>query len=134
MGNSNYRSEIIFTDNLHADLTPLLSEYQEGKVFLATETRVNNLWLHQNQYFLKIPKIVLPAGEENKKLSSVASVWEFLSNGKADRKSLLINIGGGMLTDLGGFAAATFKRGIDFINVPTTLLSQVDASVGGKTG
>jgi 3-dehydroquinate synthase len=134
MGNSSFRSEIIFTDNLHADLFPLLSEYHDGKIFLVTETRVNSLWLHQNPYFLKIPKIILQAGEENKKLSSVASVWEFLSNGQADRKSLLINIGGGMLTDLGGFAATTFKRGIDFINVPTTLLSQVDASVGGKTG
>ncbi|MCK5729843.1 MAG: 3-dehydroquinate synthase, partial [Draconibacterium sp.] len=60
--------------------------------------------------------------------------WEFLSENGGDRKSLLINIGGGMLTDLAGFAATTFKRGVDFLNVPTTLLSQVDASVGGKTG
>ena len=63
-------------------------------------------------------------------------VWfgTFLSNNGADRKSLLINIGGGMLTDLGGFAASTFKRGLDFVNIPTTLLAQVDASLGGKTG
>ena len=79
-------------------------------------------------------KVVIPPGENNKKIESVVKIWEFLSQKGADRKSLLINIGGGMLTDLAGFAAATFKRGIDFLNVPTTLLSQVDASVGGKTG
>ena len=78
--------------------------------------------------------MVVPSGEKNKKTDSVAKIWEFLSKNGADRKSLLINIGGGMLTDLAGFAASTFKRGIDFLNVPTTLLSQVDASVGGKTG
>ena len=78
--------------------------------------------------------MVVPAGENNKKIESVGKIWEFLSENGGDRKSLLINIGGGMLTDLAGFAASTFKRGIDFLNVPTTLLSQVDASVGGKTG
>jgi len=134
MGISNYRSEIIFTENLREDLVPVISEYQVGKIFMATETRVDNLWLHGNVAFGNFPKIVLPAGEENKKLSSVTEIWEFLSHSGADRKSLLINIGGGMLTDLAGFAATTFKRGIDFVNIPTTLLSQVDASVGGKTG
>jgi 3-dehydroquinate synthase len=131
---SNYRSEIFYSDNLHEDLKTVIERHREGKVFLATETRVNNLWLQGNDTFQHIAKIVLPAGEENKKISSAALVWEFLSNSGADRKSLLINVGGGMLTDLAGFAASTFKRGIGFINIPTTLLSQVDASVGGKTG
>ncbi len=81
-----------------------------------------------------IKKVIIPAGENNKKIDSVEKIWEFLSQNGADRKSLMINIGGGMLTDLAGFAASTFKRGFNFINVPTTLLSQVDASVGGKTG
>jgi 3-dehydroquinate synthase len=76
----------------------------------------------------------LPAGEESKNIESVIKVWDFLNNKSADRKSLVINLGGGVLCDLGGFAASTFKRGIDFIHIPTTLLSQVDASVGGKTG
>jgi 3-dehydroquinate synthase len=62
--------------------------------------------------------VVIPAGENNKKIESVAKIWEFLSKNGGDRKSLLINIGGGMLTDLAGFAATTFKRGIDFLNVP----------------
>ena len=74
------------------------------------------------------------SGEENKNISSCLAVWKELSNNDGDRKSLMINLGGGVLTDLGGFVASTFKRGIDFINVPTTLLSMVDASIGGKTG
>lgn len=78
--------------------------------------------------------ICIEAGEENKHLQTCQGVWEALSELGADRKSLLINLGGGVVTDLGGFVASTFKRGIDFINVPTTLLAMVDASVGGKTG
>lgn len=78
--------------------------------------------------------IEIESGEINKTIETCVGVWEALSELGADRKSLLINLGGGVLTDLGGFVASTFKRGIDFINVPTTLLSMVDASVGGKTG
>ncbi|MFS4455529.1 3-dehydroquinate synthase [Maribacter sp. 2304DJ31-5] len=78
--------------------------------------------------------IEIASGEINKTIDTCVGVWEALSDLGADRKSLLINLGGGVLTDLGGFVASTFKRGIDFINVPTTLLSMVDASVGGKTG
>lgn len=81
-----------------------------------------------------VHKIVIPPGEAAKKIETVCSIWEYLSNNGADRKSLMINLGGGMLTDLGGFAAATFKRGISFVNIPTTLLGAVDAAVGGKTG
>ena len=78
--------------------------------------------------------ITIPAGDTNKTLSSLSHVWEELQQCGATRHSLMINLGGGMLTDLGGFAASTFKRGIQFINIPTTLLAMVDASVGGKTG
>ncbi len=79
-------------------------------------------------------QICLPAGDEHKNMESLARVWQALSQGKATRKALLINVGGGMISDLGGFAAACFKRGIDFVNIPTTLLSCVDAALGGKTG
>lgn len=79
-------------------------------------------------------EIVIPTGDINKNLDSAQAVWNALQKGGATRKSLLVNIGGGVVTDLGGFAAATFKRGIRFINIPTTLLSAVDAAVGGKTG
>ena len=82
----------------------------------------------------EVTLITIPATDTNKNLESLALVWDALSKGGATRHSLLINLGGGMVTDLGGFAAATFKRGIDFINIPTTLLAMVDASVGGKTG
>lgn len=82
----------------------------------------------------KAPFLVLRPGEENKNLEQVKRVWDFLESNGASRNSLLLTVGGGMLTDLGGFAACTFKRGMSFVNVPTTLLSMVDASVGGKTG
>lgn len=78
--------------------------------------------------------IVIPAGDDNKDVSSLSHVWAELSQRGASRSSMLVCLGGGMVTDLGGFAAATFKRGIRFVNVPTTLLAMVDAAVGGKTG
>ena len=78
--------------------------------------------------------ITIKSGEKFKNLKTCELVWDRLTSLGADRKSLLINLGGGVITDLGGFVASTFKRGIKFINIPTTLLSMVDASVGGKTG
>ncbi len=137
MGNSSIYSKIIYSRLLAKELLSFVGNYQNGKVFLATDENVNRLWIPGfNDFFASnsIRKVVVPSGENNKKIESVGKIWEFLSENGADRKSLLINIGGGMLTDLAGFAASTFKRGIDFLNVPTTLLSQVDASVGGKTG
>ena len=79
-------------------------------------------------------KIIIPSGEQNKNIETVQYIWSRLVENHADRKSLLINIGGGMVTDIGGFAASCYQRGIDFVNVPTTLLGMIDASVGGKTG
>ncbi|XOV68829.1 MAG: 3-dehydroquinate synthase [Fluviicola sp.] len=78
--------------------------------------------------------ILLPAGEDNKQLSIVEGVWEALTEYGVSRHDVIINLGGGMITDLGGFVASCYKRGLDFINIPTTLLSMVDASIGGKTG
>ena len=78
--------------------------------------------------------ITIPAGDTAKDIESISKVWMELSTTGATRRSLMINLGGGMITDLGGFAAASFKRGINFINVPTSLLGAVDAAVGGKTG
>lgn len=78
--------------------------------------------------------IEIASGEKNKTLGSCQFIWNALTLASADRKALLINLGGGVITDMGGFCAATYKRGIRFINIPTTLLAQVDASVGGKTG
>jgi 3-dehydroquinate synthase len=133
----DYHASISMTPDLEKELGSLLSSYPPDKVFLVTEEHCDKycfplIQLARGAENLK--KVIIPAGEENKNLSSVEKIWFFLSQNGADRKSLLINLGGGMLTDLGSFAASTFKRGMDFINIPTTLLSQVDASVGGKTG
>ncbi len=137
MGNSTIYSKIIYSRLIEKELSTWIEKYPTGKVFLATEETVDQIWVSKFDDFFNstgIKKVIIPAGENNKKIESVAKIWEFLAENGGDRKSLLINIGGGMLTDLSGFAATTFKRGIDFLNVPTTLLSQVDASVGGKTG
>ncbi|HKI88118.1 MAG TPA: hypothetical protein VKA38_03760, partial [Draconibacterium sp.] len=132
MGNSKIYSKIIYSRRLEEELSVWIAKYPKGKVFLATEETVNKIWISKYDSFFaeqRIQKVVIPSGENNKKIESVGKIWEFLSKNGSDRKSLLINIGGGMLTDLAGFAASTFKRSIDFMNVPTTLLSQVDASV-----
>lgn len=110
------------------------------KSFVLTDTNTIKYCYPQAQEHLErlsnVPCTVITIGASDmeKNLSSVTHVWESLQQGGATRHSLLINLGGGMVTDLGGFAASTFKRGINFINIPTTLLSMVDASVGGKTG
>ncbi len=130
-------SNIIFSQQIEAELDKIIASYSAGKVFLLTEIIPEKLCLPLIDGIIKkynIRKITIEGGEKNKSIDSVLKVWEVLSKEGADRKSLLINIGGGMLTDLGGFAASTFKRGMKFVNIPTTLLSQVDASIGGKTG
>lgn len=79
-------------------------------------------------------KIVIPAGEDHKTLATCEQVWNQMAVAGANRKSLLINLGGGMVSDLGGFAASVFHRGMEYVNIPTTLMSMIDASLGGKTG
>lgn len=101
------------------------------KVFVLTDSNVAPLCADILPHACRI---VTPAGEENKNLDAVAAIWAALSNSGATRRSVTVNIGGGMISDMGGFAAATFKRGIRYINVPTTILAAVDASIGGKTG
>lgn len=83
---------------------------------------------------INIDAIQLPAGEVHKNIQTVAAIWKDLTDNQFRRDGLIINLGGGVITDMGGFAAATFKRGVDFINIPTTLLAMVDAAIGGKTG
>jgi 3-dehydroquinate synthase len=78
--------------------------------------------------------ICIPAGDEYKNVDSAVEIWKYLSENGATRKSLMINLGGGMITDIGGFTASTFKRGLRYVNVSTTLLGAVDAATGGKTG
>jgi 3-dehydroquinate synthase len=132
-----YNASIIVTCELEDELGKILCRYPTNKIFLVTEQNCDKFCvpvISNTPGFDHFKEIVIPSGEENKKLSSVEKIWLFLSQNGADRKSLVVNIGGGMLTDLGSFAASTMKRGMDFVNIPTTLLAQVDASVGGKTG
>lgn len=129
--------KIIISENLERDIVSAMSECEHDRVFVLTDTNTHTLcWNKISQYksLENTLPICIGATDTNKNLSSLSSVWQSLSTNGATRHSLMINLGGGMVTDLGGFAAATFKRGINFINIPTTLLAMVDASVGGKTG
>ncbi len=129
--------KIIFSKNITTELDALCNEFGPDRIFLLTDNTTEELCrplVKECKAVLGAQGIVIGATDVNKTLQTLADVWTALSEGKASRKSLLINLGGGMVTDLGGFAAASFKRGINFINVPTTLLSMVDAAVGGKTG
>lgn len=106
-----------------------------SKVVIITDRHIAKLFLGKirKSLPLKTESIILPAGEKEKNIITVQEIWTKLSEFQCDRKTLVVNLGGGVICDVGGFAASTFMRGLDFINIPTTLLSQVDASVGGKT-
>ena len=128
---------VIISTNLESEIAEALAECEHDKIFVLTdETTLVKCWPVVKNYFsLKDAKVItIGATDMHKDLDTMVRVWKSLGEGGASRHSCLINLGGGMVTDLGGFAAATFKRGINFINIPTTLLSMVDASVGGKTG
>lgn len=128
---------VIISTNLKSELTAAISECEHDKLFVLTDTTTQEKCLPVISQFLCLRGaqfITIPASDSHKDLQSISLVWEGLQKGGASRHSCLINLGGGMITDLGGFAASTFKRGINFINIPTTLLAMVDASVGGKTG
>jgi len=129
--------KVVISKNLAEALTTAIAECEHDRSFILVDEMTERYCLPVVGGFdsLKDARtIVIGATDIHKTLESLAHVWEALGEGGATRHSLLINIGGGMVTDLGGFAASTFKRGINYINIPTTLLSMVDASVGGKTG
>ena len=113
-------------NDLHSALTPFLNDYQQ--VCIVRDEGVKELRSEG------VKELVLRTSEQTKSLETVQVIWDFLFAQEMTRKGLVIAVGGGVLTDLAGFAAATYKRGIDYINIPTTLLSMVDASSGGKTG
>lgn len=129
--------QTVFSENLLADLDTLCGQAGADRIFLLADTTTRRLCrplLAGCKPLEEAHDIVIGATDTHKDVETLTQVWKALSDGKASRHSLLVNLGGGMVTDLGGFAAATFKRGIRFINVPTTLLAMVDAAVGGKTG
>ncbi|GHV09832.1 3-dehydroquinate synthase [Bacteroidia bacterium] len=131
------KQQIIRCTDISQDLAEIIRSLSYDDLFLLTDENTEKLCLPAIKALPEIQSakaITILAGDENKNSTTLSTVWQFLSENGATRKSLLINLGGGMLTDLGGFAAASFKRGIRFINIPTTLLGAVDAAVGGKTG
>lgn len=128
---------IIFSRNLQTELATAISECEHDRLFVLTDTQtVKFCWpVIKDFYRLKEARLItIDNSDTSKNLESLTHVWNELQRNGATRHSCMFNLGGGMVTDLGGFAASTFKRGIDFINIPTTLLAMVDASVGGKTG
>ena len=130
--------QVYFNDEGFDFLNRFVAEQHPSKIFLLADKHTNEcctpivLSLLATDIPLEI--IEIEAGEPHKHIDTCTQVWYALSELGADRKSLLINIGGGVVTDLGGFVASTYMRGIPFINIPTSLLAMVDASVGGKTG
>ena len=131
------KQDVIIADNLERCLAEAVGKVEHDRLFVLTDTTTKQLcWpVVQNYAVMKDAiMITIQPTDEAKTLETLATVWTSLQKGGATRHSLMINLGGGMITDLGGFAASTFKRGMAYINIPTTLLSQVDASVGGKTG
>lgn len=129
--------QIIKSIKITDDLKAVLDNTTYDKLFVLTDEHTDKQCyplIESVPAIQQAQRVVIPANDSNKNLENLAQVWKFLTKNGATRHSLLINLGGGMITDLGGFAAATYKRGIAYINIPTTLLGSVDAAVGGKTG
>jgi 3-dehydroquinate synthase len=129
---------IYFNASSYIFLNQFVDENNYSKIFILVDSNTNENCL---AYFLSeitteiaFEIIEIEPGEQNKTIETCVQLWHSLTELGGDRKSLLINLGGGVISDIGGFIASTFKRGIDFINVPTTLLAMVDASIGGKNG
>ena len=131
------KQKIIISKDLCQSLTQAVDEVKHDLLFVLCDETTERLCLPVISDFECMrgaQLITIPATDTHKTLESLSHVWSELQRMGATRHSLMVNLGGGMVTDLGGFAASTFKRGIPYINIPTTLLSMVDASVGGKTG
>jgi 3-dehydroquinate synthase len=133
---NNY--SVYFKENGYQSLNNLISEKKYSSLFILVDENTNehclSKFIPNLEVYIPIEIIEIEAGESIKNITTCVEIWSVLSDLGADRKSALINLGGGVITDIGGFIASTFKRGIDFINVPTTLLGMVDASIGGKNG
>lgn len=130
--------DVCFEDESFSHLHKFLRAHPFSNVFILCDSNTSKhclpKFLRQLKSLSKSDVLIIPAGEKHKNIETVSKCWNFLLDKKADKKALLINLGGGVLCDTGGFAASTFKRGIAFINIPTTLLAMADASVGGKNG
>ncbi|MEN9609713.1 MAG: 3-dehydroquinate synthase [Bacteroidota bacterium] len=130
---ADYRIQI---GAIKSSLSTFLKQNVFSKTIILTDENTQNycLPLLKTVLPLDFQTIIIPSGEQHKNLDTCQIIWNSLFEAGADRKSLLINLGGGVIGDMGGFCASTFKRGMPFLQIPTTLLSQVDASIGGKLG
>lgn len=125
----------IITDRVETELTTVIKSLAVDRVFVLVDENTEALCLPRIDLSEYSPKVIkIAAGEDSKSIESALAIWNILVDEGATRHSLLINLGGGVVTDLGGFVAATFKRGMRCVNLPTTLLGVVDAATGGKTG
>ncbi len=131
-------SIVYFGEECYSALNTYLEKANHSKIFILVDSNTHEFCLSRLMGEIKevydIEVIEIEPGEIHKNIETCSGVWNVLSELGADRKSLMINLGGGVVTDLGGFVACTYKRGINYINIPTSLLAMVDASVGGKTG
>jgi 3-dehydroquinate synthase len=127
---------IIFSENVSSDLAKLLSEISYSQLFLLVDQNTATHCLPKIKSIIppETHLMTIQPGEKNKTLQTCSEIWASMTDAQLDRKALFLNLGGGVVGDMGGFCASIYKRGIRFINLPTTLLSQVDASVGGKLG
>ena len=129
---------IYFGEDEYQSLNKFIEDNNYSNIFILTDTHSNEFCLPKFLPFLATKKTIeiieIEAGESEKNINTCVEIWNILTELGGDRKSILINVGGGVITDIGGFVASTFKRGFDFIHIPTTLLAMVDASVGGKNG
>ncbi|MDG4651216.1 3-dehydroquinate synthase [Chryseobacterium arthrosphaerae] len=127
----------VLNDNF-SQLNEFLHDKKFSKIFILVDENTHEyclpVLLGNMETDLGFEILEIEAGEEMKNIQTANQLWEILTEMQADRKALVINLGGGVITDMGGFVASTYKRGIKFINIPTTLLSMCDASIGGKTG
>ena len=131
------KQKVIISTKLETTVTTAVEECERDRTFILVDETTEQLCLPLVAGFdcLRGAEIItIGSTDSHKTLDSLSHVWTCLQQGGATRHSLMVNLGGGMVTDLGGFAASTFKRGLNYINIPTTLLAMVDASVGGKTG
>jgi 3-dehydroquinate synthase len=129
---------IYFGENGYQFLSTFIEEKHYSNIFILVDTHSNEWCLNRLLPALATSKTIeiieIEAGESEKNIHTCVEIWTVMTELGADRKTLLLNLGGGVITDIGGFVASTLKRGIDFIHIPTTLLAMVDASVGGKNG
>ncbi|MEP1035039.1 3-dehydroquinate synthase [Ekhidna sp.] len=130
---NNLPNYLTISSVINADLNTSISAINADKIAILVDDNTKKYCLPKLKTSWDLV-IEIKSGEKEKTLTSCEHIWSELTNAGFTRKSLLINLGGGVIGDMGGFAAATFKRGMAFINIPTTLLSQVDASIGGKLG